>query len=67
MPYKHVRPVSPIALSSTRCAAATGLRLERIQAAMRDGSLRSSRIGTRTLILVRDIEAWILSHGPARL
>jgi hypothetical protein len=66
MPYKHVRPVSPVALSPSRAAAATGLNYERvILPALRDGSLRASRIGTKTRILVRDLEAFILSHGPS--
>lgn len=46
MPYRHSRPVPVIALSPTRAAAATGLKLTRIQAAIRDGSLGAHRVGT---------------------
>ncbi len=47
MPYEHVRPVDVVAMSPTAAAASTGLRPERIQAAIRDGSLRAVRVGTK--------------------
>lgn len=65
MPYQHVRPVDVVAYSPTRAAAATGLRPEKIQAAIRDGSLRAVRVGVKTLILRSSLEAWLLSYGPA--
>jgi excisionase family DNA binding protein len=65
MPYEHDRPVAVIAYSLSGAAAATGLKISRIQAAVRDGSLRAARVGVKTKILRSDIEAWILSHPPA--
>lgn len=65
MPYTHVRPVPVVALSPTQAATATGLRPERIQAAIRDGSLRAVRVGTKTRLLQSDLERWLLSHAPA--
>jgi excisionase family DNA binding protein len=65
MPYQHVRPVPVVALSPTSAAAATGLRPERINAAVRSGDIRAVRVGTKTRILVSDLERWLLSHAPA--
>jgi len=65
MPYEHVRPVAVIAYSPSGAAAATGLKISRIQAAVRNGSLRAVRVGVKIKILRSDIEAWILSHAPA--
>lgn len=65
MPYVHQRPVDAVAYSPTRAAAATGLRPERITRAVREGHLHAVRVGTKTLILRSQLEAWLLSHGPA--
>ena len=50
MPYEHVRPVDLVAMSPTAAAASTGLRPERIQAAVRAGEIRAVRIGCKTRI-----------------
>jgi hypothetical protein len=47
MPYEHVRPVDVVAMSPTAAAASTGLRPERIQAAVRAGEIRAVRIGCK--------------------
>jgi excisionase family DNA binding protein len=65
MPYQALRPVPVVALSPSRAAASTGLRPERITAAVRAGEIRAVRVGTKTLILVSDLERWLLSHAPA--
>ncbi len=65
MPYEHVRPVDVVAMSPTAAAASTGLRPERIQAAVRAGEIRAVRVGTKTRILASDLERWLLSHAPA--
>jgi excisionase family DNA binding protein len=53
MPYQALRPVPVVALSPSRAAASTGLRPERIQAAVRSGELRAVRVGTKTRITVQ--------------
>lgn len=65
MPRAHVRPVPLVAMSPAKAAASTGLRPERIAAALREGWLHAHRVGTKTLILTRDLEAWIASHPSA--
>lgn len=65
MPYEHVRAVPVVALSPTQAAASTGLRPERIQAAIRDGSLRAVRVGTKTRILKSALERWLDGHAAA--
>lgn len=65
MPYRHCRLVPAVALSPTQAAASTGLRPERIQAAIRDGSLRAVRVGTKTRVLCSALEAWLDAHPPA--
>jgi excisionase family DNA binding protein len=65
MPRAYVRPVPVVAMSPNKAAAATGLRLEKISAAVREGWLHTHRVGTKTLILTSDLEAWIKSHPSA--
>jgi hypothetical protein len=65
MPRKHKRPVPAIAYSPAKAAAATGLSPERISAAIFCGELDAHRIGVKTLILVSQLEKWILSHPSA--
>ena len=65
MPYQHVRPVQPVALSPSRAAAATGLRPERIASAIRNGELRAVRIGTKTRITIQALSEWLESFPPA--
>jgi len=62
---QHVRPVPVVAMSPNKAAAATGLRPERISAAICEGWLHAHRVGTKTLILTSDLEAWIKSHPSA--
>ena len=64
MPYEHVRPVPVVALSPSQAAASTGLRPERLTAAIRRGDLRAVRIGTKTRITVSELERWLMSHAP---
>lgn len=65
MAYRHIRPVPVVALSPSACAASTGLRYDRIRAAVNDGSLRAFRVGVRTLVLITDFERWLRSHPSA--
>lgn len=65
MPYRHKKAVAPVALSPLKAAAATGLRPERIAAAIRDGELRAHRVGTHTRITVEALNEWIASFPPA--
>jgi excisionase family DNA binding protein len=65
MPYVHQRPVPMIAVSPTQASARTGLRQERIAAAVRAGEIRAFRIGVKTKILVSELERWVASHDPA--
>jgi excisionase family DNA binding protein len=48
-----------VAYSPSSAAVATGLKLYRIQAAIRDGSLRAVRVGTKTRITRTAIETWL--------
>jgi excisionase family DNA binding protein len=65
MPRAHVRPVPLVAMSPAKAAASTGLRPERISDAISGGWLPAHRVGTKTLILVSDLEAWIKTHPSA--
>lgn len=65
MPYQHVRPVPVVAMSLTKAAASTGLRVERISDAVKNGELRAHRIGTKTRITCDALRQWIDSHPPA--
>lgn len=62
MPRIPVRPVELVAFSTEQAANASGLRQERIAAAVRNGELRAVRVGVKTKILRSDLEAWLLSH-----
>jgi len=61
MPRQAVKLVPLVAVSST----ATGLRPERISRAIRHDDLPAYRVGTKTKILVSELERWIASHDPA--
>lgn len=65
MPYQHVRPVPVVALSPLMAATATGLRPEKISAAIRSGDLEAVRIGTKTRITISALERWLESHASA--
>jgi excisionase family DNA binding protein len=65
MPYVHQRPVPMIAVSPTQASARTGLRQERISAAVKNGELHAVRVGVKTKILCSELERWIASHAPA--
>ena len=55
-----------IAYSPSSAAVATGLKLHKIQAAIRDGSLKAVRVGTKTRLTRTAIEAWLDSHPSAQ-
>ncbi len=65
MPRAHVKPVPLVAVSPNQASTATGLRPERIAAAIRSGEVRAFRVGTKTKILCSELERWIASHDPA--
>jgi hypothetical protein len=50
------------ALSKRQCATAANLGISSIEAAIRDGNLPASKIGTRTIILADDFERWLASR-----
>jgi hypothetical protein len=64
------RPQPPLrAFSKRQCATAAGLGISSIEAAIRDGSLPASKVGTRTIILADEFERWLASRPrlkPAR-
>jgi len=55
-----------VAYSPSSAAIATGLKLHKIQAAIRDGSLRAVRVGTKTRITRNSLEAWLDAMPSAR-
>jgi len=60
------RALSDLIAYTQREAAIVGnVRRLHIAAAVRDLSLSTHKVGSRTLILRRDLEAWIESHPPA--
>ena len=65
MPRQHAKPVPLVALSPNQASTATGLRPERIAAALRAGEIRAFRVGTKTKILTSELERWVASHDPA--
>jgi len=65
MPRLHVEPVALVAYSPNQASAATGIRPERISAAVKNGELRAVRIGTKTKISWRSLQDWIDNHDPA--
>jgi excisionase family DNA binding protein len=63
---KHEWPDAVVvAYSPSSAAVATGLKLHRIQAAIRDGSLKAVRVGTKTRITRSALEAWLDGHPSA--
>jgi len=46
MPRPHVKPVPLVAVSPNQASTATGLRPEKISAAIRAGEIRAFRVGT---------------------
>jgi excisionase family DNA binding protein len=65
MPRQAVKPVPLVCVSPFQASEATGIRQERIARAIRDGELRAYRVGTKSKILVSELERWIASHDPA--
>jgi hypothetical protein len=58
------------AMSKRQCATAANLGISSIEAAIRDGDLPASKVGTRTIVLVDDFERWLRSRRrikPQRL
>jgi hypothetical protein len=65
MPRQAIKPVPLVAVSPFQASEATGVRQERIAAAVRAGEIRSFRVGVKTKILISELERWIASHDPA--
>jgi hypothetical protein len=65
MPRALVKPVPLAAYSLTQASEATGLRPERIAAAIRSGELHAVRIGTKTRITIFELSRWVDSHTSA--
>ena len=64
------RPQPPLrAMSKRQCATAANLGISSIEAAIREGELAASKVGTRTIVLADDFERWLASRPrikPAR-
>ncbi len=64
------RPQPPIrAMSKRQCATSANLGISSIEAAIRDGDLLASKVGTRTIVMTEDFERWLASRPrikPAR-
>jgi excisionase family DNA binding protein len=65
MPRQAIKPVPLVAVSPFQASEATGLRQERIAAAIRAGEIHAVRVGVKTKILVSELEKWLASHDPA--
>ena len=52
-------PHEPLAVSPTEAARLSGLGRTTIFAAIKSGELRSTKIGTRRLITIEAIKAWL--------
>ena len=65
MPRLHVEPVALVAYSINQASAATGIRPERIAAAVKNGELHAVRIGVKTKISSRSLQDWIDNHDLA--
>jgi excisionase family DNA binding protein len=65
MPRAHVKPVALVAYSPNQASAATGIRPERIAAAVKNGELHAVRVGTKTRISFNSLQRWLDSHDPA--
>ncbi len=65
MPRALVKPVPLAAYSPTQASEATGLRPERIAAAIKRGELHAVRVGTKTKITFRALQDFIDGHPPA--
>jgi hypothetical protein len=55
-------PVERIALRLDLAAKVSGLGVKTLRRCMADGSLRYARVGTRVVILVRDLRAFLESR-----
>ena len=65
MPDKTERPthiLEPIAVSPSEAARLSGVGRTTVYAAMSSGELKSIKIGTRRLITVEAIRAWLLRN-----
>jgi excisionase family DNA binding protein len=65
MPRMAIKPVPLVAYSPNQASEATGLRPERISAAVRNGELHAVRVGTKTRISFNSLQRWLDSHAPA--
>lgn len=57
---------STLAVSPAEAASITGLGRTTIYAAIKDGQLRSVKLGRRRLIRVAALEEWLRAHEVAR-
>jgi hypothetical protein len=59
---RHRPPPQIRALSKRQCATSANLGISSIEAAIRDGDLPASKVGTRTIVLTDDFEHWLASR-----
>lgn len=53
---------TPIALSIPAAAKASDLSRSLLYEAIKDGSLKTLKVGERRLVMVTDLEEWLLRH-----
>ena len=53
-----------ISASIPHCAKLTDLPAHHIRAAVKDGSLRARKFGTRKVIMLDDLREWLRAHTP---
>ena len=62
--------IAPLSYSIPDALAATGLRRTRLYQAIKDGALRTKKLGNRTVILRDDLQAFLSNlpdGGPAQV
>jgi excisionase family DNA binding protein len=60
-PSAHGLPVEPLAFSVDDSCRATGVGRTTLYAAIKNGELRATKVGRRTVILRADLESWLNS------
>lgn len=65
MTMERLGSAQEIALSPAEAARRAGLGRTTIYAALKEGDLKSLKIGARRLIMVDALKAWLASHEAA--
>ena len=63
---QNVEPTPPkLSFSIPEVVAATSIKRGKIYAEIKDGSLRTKKVGSRTIILAKDLDAWLANLAAA--